>query len=195
MAFSDGSNEAAKVAARSRIAGAAARSNLVDRIDLQILSILEREGRISKSTLASLVNLSPSACTERMRLLEKNKLILSYNASVNVRLLAPIEIFFTEVTLKTHRYYDFVKFEGYVAAQSAIVECFALGGGVDYILKIIAQNVDAYQQIIDTMLEAEIGIDRYFTYICTKQVKNASRVPIDAVLESDAAAATVLAAP
>lgn len=154
----------------------------LDRIDLAIMRTLERDGRISKSALAANVNLSASACTERMRALEKRKLILSYNARINVKVLSPIEIFLTEVTLKTHRYQDFVRFESYIANVPQIVECFAVGGGLDYILKIVAPNVDAYQTLLEVMLSAEIGIDRYFTYVCTKQIKTPSRVPIDAVL-------------
>ena len=162
--------------------GASLQAAGLDRIDLAIMRTLERDGRISKSALAANVNLSASACTERMRALEKRKLILSYNARINVKVLSPIEIFLTEVTLKTHRYQDFVRFESWIANVPQVVECFAVGGGLDYILKIVAPNVDAYQILLETMLSAEIGIDRYFTYVCTKQIKTPSRVPIDAVL-------------
>ncbi|TIU91490.1 MAG: Lrp/AsnC family transcriptional regulator, partial [Mesorhizobium sp.] len=49
---------------------------------------------------------------------------------------------------------------------------------VDYVLKVMARDIDAYQRLVDALLEREIGIDRYFTYIVTKTVKEESVVPV-----------------
>ena len=112
----------------------------LDRIDLQILAILQREGRISKAELAERVGLSPSTCHERMRRLQKQKAILSYHANVNLRAIAHTQTFFVEVTLKTHRAYDFRRFESFIAKVPEIVECHALGGGIDYLVKVVART-------------------------------------------------------
>lgn len=166
----------------NRAIGGHRQTHLVDEIDLRILRILQRDGRVSKTALAGMVNLSPSSCIERMHALEKKKLITSYSAHINVRLLASLEVFFTEVTLKSHRYEDFFRFEKRILAMSCVVECFALGGGVDYILKVVVSGVDHYQGIMEELLEAEIGIERYFTYICTKQVKSTGSIPLESIL-------------
>lgn len=143
-----------------------------------ILRTLENNGRISKSALAVEVDLSPSACIERMRSLERKKLILSYHARINLRLLAPIEYYFTAIELANLRYYDVIRFESYVRDCQRITECFALGGGIDYLLRIVAANVQCYQDFMDDLLQANIGIERYTTYICTKQVKDRCLAPI-----------------
>jgi Lrp/AsnC family transcriptional regulator of ectoine degradation len=143
----------------------------LDRTDVQILAVLQRNGRISKAALAEQVHLSPSACFERMRRLEKHKVILSYHANVNLRALTHLQLFLTEISLKTHYAADFRRFETYIAGVPEIVECHALGGGIDYIMKVVTRDVDAYQTLVDRMLEAEIGIERYFTYVVTKPVK------------------------
>ena len=52
-----------------------------------------------------------------------------------------------------------------------VVACWSVGGGVDYILKVLARDIDAYQRLIDRHAGREIGIDRYFTYIVTRTVK------------------------
>jgi Lrp/AsnC family transcriptional regulator of ectoine degradation len=155
---------------------------VLSEIDVRILATLQRDGRISKAALAEKVNLSPSACHERMRRLEKQKIIVSYHATLNLRALAQLQTFLTEVTLKTHHAYDFRRFESYVQEVPEIVECHALGGGIDYILKIVATDVDRYQALIDQLLEAEIGIDRYFTYIVTKPVKSLPQFQVDNLL-------------
>jgi Lrp/AsnC family transcriptional regulator of ectoine degradation len=155
----------------------------LDRIDLQILAILQREGRISKAELAERVGLSPSTCHERMRRLQKQKAILSYHANVNLRAIAHTQTFFVEVTLKTHRAYDFRRFESFIAKVPEIVECHALGGGIDYLIKVVARDVDAYQLLVDHLLEAEIGIERYFTYVVTKGVKSLTQFSVENLID------------
>jgi Lrp/AsnC family transcriptional regulator of ectoine degradation len=59
-----------------------------------------------------------------------------------------------------------------------VVACWAVGGGVDYILKVMARDIDAYQRLVDGLLEREIGIDRYFTYIVTKTVRDEAVLPV-----------------
>jgi Lrp/AsnC family transcriptional regulator of ectoine degradation len=146
----------------------------LDKIDLNILSVLQRDGRITKLRLAETVNLSPAACWERMRRLEASGIIKGYGARIDVEKLARLTAVFVEITLKSHHQVDFRKFEEAVARESTIVSCFATGGGVDYVLKAVVPDIDAYQQMIDRLLTKEIGIDRYFTYVITKTVKDES---------------------
>ncbi len=86
--------------------------------------------------------------------------------------------------MRHHQHEDFAIFEKAVQDIPEIVECYALGGGVDYMLKVLCRDVDAYQRLIDGLLIAGIGIDRYFTYIVTKKVKVTPVPPIDALLDS-----------
>lgn len=144
----------------------------LDRADIRILAALQQNGRISKVELAKLVNLSASACLERMRRLEKKKLILSYHANIDLAAVMPIQMFLTEITLGGHRAVDFWKFEQCVAKLPQVIECHALGGGIDYLLKVVASDVPAYQLFVDDLLSKEIGIERYFTYVVTKVVKS-----------------------
>ena len=83
-----------------------------------------------------------------------------------------------EIMLKSHRQADFQRFEAMVMRESAIVGCDAVGGGVDYVLRVVAADIDAYQRLIDRLLAEDLGIDRYFTYIVTKTIK-ASGFPLD----------------
>ncbi len=62
--------------------------------------------------------------------------------------------------------------------MEAVVACWSVGGGVDYFLKVVTSDIDAYQRLIDAMLAAEIGIDRYFTYIVTKTLKEDEPLPM-----------------
>ncbi|HSR72129.1 MAG TPA: Lrp/AsnC family transcriptional regulator [Kiloniellales bacterium] len=149
-----------------------------DAIDFEILAALQREGRMTKAALAERVSLSPTPCWERLKRLEKAGLIRGYHADIALEKLAPLTTLLVEVTLEQHRYQDFELFERHVRRIDEIVECHATGGGIDYLLKVVVPDIDAYQRLIDGLLTAGLGIDRYFTYVVTRPIKTALQAPV-----------------
>ena len=154
----------------------------LDAIDLKILDAVQRDGRITKLALAEQVGLSPTPCWVRLHRLEKAGIISGYHAHVAIRTVVPVATVLLEVSLGSHRQADFDRFERVVRDIPEIVACWSVGGGVDYVLKVMARDIDAYQRLIDGLLEREIGIDRYFTYIVTKTVKEETVLPLDTLL-------------
>ena len=150
----------------------------LDAIDLKILDAVQRDGRITKLALAEQVGLSPTPCWVRLHRLEKAGIISGYHARVAIRTVLPVATVLLEVALGSHRQADFDRFERVVRDIPEIVACWSVGGGVDYVLKVMARDIDAYQRLIDGLLEREIGIDRYFTYIVTKTVKEETVLPV-----------------
>ncbi|BBO57543.1 MULTISPECIES: Lrp/AsnC family transcriptional regulator [unclassified Cobetia] len=154
----------------------------LDAFDLKILAILERDGRITKSRLAEEINLSVSPCWERVKRLEQAGIIEGYAAIINQQRLsdqqggaapgaAPRTPVWVEIHLKHHDAGSFQRFERAMREADEVIECVAVGGGVDYLLRLETASIDAYQRLVDHWLVSELGIDRYFTYIVTKQVK------------------------
>jgi Lrp/AsnC family transcriptional regulator of ectoine degradation len=154
----------------------------LDPIDLKILDAIQRDGRITKLALAEQVGLSPTPCWMRLRKLEKAGIVAGYHARIAVRVVAPVATVLMEVTLASHRQADFDRFERVIRDIPEIVACWSVGGGVDYVLKVMARDIDAYQRLVDGLLDREIGIDRYFTYIVTKTVKEEIALPIAELL-------------
>lgn len=150
----------------------------LDSIDLRILDAVQKDGRITKLKLAELAGLSPTPCWLRLRKLEEAGIIAGYHARLAPRRIAPFATVLVEVTLANHRQADFTRFEQAITQMPEVTACWSVGGGVDYILKVVAKDIDSYQRLIDRMLADEIGIDRYFTYIVTKAVKEDSAVPM-----------------
>jgi Lrp/AsnC family transcriptional regulator, regulator of ectoine-degradation genes len=153
----------------------------LDSIDLRILAVLQKNGRITKVDLAAEVGLSPSPCWERMRRLERAGFITAYRAEVDLHRVVRHESFFVEVTLSGHSATDFQRFESAILKVPEIVECHATGGGVDYLLRVVCVDVERYQGLIDGLLEADVGIGRYFTYIVTKAVKPFRGYPFEII--------------
>ena len=115
----------------------------LDQIDLKILDAIQRNGRITKLALAEKVGLSPTPCWMRLRKLEKAGIVTGYHAKLSVRTIAPVATVLVEVTLGNHRQADFDRFERAIRDIPEIVACWSVGGGVDYLLKIMARDIDA----------------------------------------------------
>lgn len=160
----------------------------LDDRDLKILSILQKEGRISKAALAERVNLTAAPCWERLKRLEKAGIITGYHADVALARIAPHVVVFMAAELEGHRAENFQLFERWVARVDEVVGCWAVGGGFDYILQIVARDIDAYQRLVDALLESHVGLVRYFTYIVTKPVKQPRGMPIAQLLETEGGA-------
>lgn len=156
----------------------------LDQIDLNILAVLQNEGRISKTDLADRVNLSPSPCWVRLQRLEQEGYISGYGAHIVLEKLVNFSTILVEVTLKSHKLEDFNRFEDAMKSYDFVTDCFATGGGIDYIIRMTVKNIDEYQKLIDGMLANDIGIDRYFTYIVTKTVKSSSEISLNNLLET-----------
>ena len=139
--------------------------------DLRILCAVQVHGKISKFKLAELVNLSPTPCWVRLDKLKKSGIILGYQADIDIDRLIDLTKVIVTVSLKTHKKSDFERFESYIGDIDEIVECYATGGGTDYVMTIVSRNLSDFQCLVEQLLKEEIGIDRYVIYIVTKQVK------------------------
>tara|TARA_B110000503_G_scaffold70316_1_gene109441 strand:- start:2022 stop:2504 length:483 start_codon:yes stop_codon:yes gene_type:complete len=153
----------------------------LDARDLDILQVLSSDGRITKAALAERVGLSPTPCWERLKKLEKAGVIESYRANINLRKLGPHVTIFVAAELNDHTAASFQTFEAAMQRYDEVTACWALGGGFDYILQIVTRDIDAYQRLIDAMLDARIGLARYFTYVVTKPVKGSGMPPISLI--------------
>jgi DNA-binding Lrp family transcriptional regulator len=150
----------------------------LDSIDINILSTLQTQGNITNVNLAEAVGLSPSPCLQRVKRLEKAGYIQNYRAVLNLRKLTEHVTVFTEVTLAEHRRTDFAKFETAIGQHDNVVECYLLSGGYDYLLKFVTRGVAQYQEIIEDLLDRNLGIDKYFSYVVIKPVVEKHAVPI-----------------
>jgi Lrp/AsnC family transcriptional regulator of ectoine degradation len=155
----------------------------LDDRDLAILSVLATEGRIAKAELARRVNLTPTPLWERLKRLERAGIVRGYRAEIALAKIAPhVEIFVT-IELSHHTPAHFRAFEDAVARLEGITAAWSLGGGIDYLLHVVARDIDGYQRLIDTLLEGRGGIARYFTYVVTRAVKTPGPPPFAELLD------------
>jgi Lrp/AsnC family transcriptional regulator of ectoine degradation len=157
-------------------------SKRLDARDLEILEIVQAQGRISKKALADTIGLSLTPCYQRLQRLEKEGYISGYRGVLDAQRFGSFLWICTDITLSRHRAIDFTRFENVVRQIPEVLECDAVGGGIDYVLRLVVRDVSHYQSIIDDLLEKDIGVATYFTYVVTRRVKVAAGIPLVALL-------------
>ena len=149
----------------------------LDERDIQILSILQDEGRITKTALADRLNLSLTPSWDRLQRLEEEGIIESYGARLSSPFLKNFHLVITEVELESHKEGEFARFEEAIMGFDEVLSCWSVGGGLDYILKILVKDVSDYQDFLKRVLKANIGLRRYFSYAVLDRIKDSEIVP------------------
>ena len=145
----------------------------LDATDIRILSAVQKHGQLSKTKLAEIVNLSPTPCLARLNRLKAAGFIRGYHADIALDRIGDFTQVIVTIALTHHRKSDFDRFEAHIRKLDEVAECIATGGGMDYVLKIFSPNLAAFQDLMEALLAAELGIERYMTYIVTREIKSA----------------------
>ncbi len=140
----------------------------LDQIDIKILYELQKNGRIANVDLAELVNLSPSPCLMRVKKLQAEGYITGYSARIDMTKLGQALTVFTEITLKNHRQADFARFLSVVEKLDQVIECHLVSGGYDYLVKFVTGGIVEYQELMERLIDLDIGIDKYFSFVVLK---------------------------
>ena len=141
----------------------------LDKYDIKILAHLQREGRCSNLELADAIGLSPSPCLIRTKRLQETGVIVGYGADIALEKLGPYVVVFSEVTISSHRRNDLRKFEEVASQHCEIVEWYNVSGGYDYLLKIVTPSVARFQELMERLLRADVGIAKFQSRIVLRQ--------------------------
>ncbi|MEB8386603.1 Lrp/AsnC family transcriptional regulator [Rhodobacteraceae bacterium KMM 6894] len=144
----------------------------LDATDRKMIQALQTNGRMTNLELAEQVNLSPSPCLRRLRNLEQNGVIKGYSVDVDAKAYGlPITVF-VRVALDGHTADIVKKFEEEVRNIPEVLECYIMTGAADYLLRVVAQDLEDYERFVRQRLH-EIGcinsIDTSFVYGVVKQ--------------------------
>lgn len=143
----------------------------LDRVDRQLLALLQADGRLTVAELARNVNLTLTPCIERVRRLEREGYIEGYFARLNPRLLGQSLQAFTEVTLDHATPDVFLRFKEAVQLLDEVVECHMVAGGFDYLLKTRVRDMDEYRRVLGDKLTTVRGVRHTQTYFVLEEVK------------------------
>ncbi|AOJ70230.1 MULTISPECIES: Lrp/AsnC family transcriptional regulator [Burkholderia] len=150
----------------------------LDAIDRRILQALQRDGRLQNVELAKEVGLSPSPCLRRVRLLEEDGVIERYVAVLNPAKVGRGLTVFTRVWLKEQDAGSVDHFAEAVRQLPQVVECHLMAGDCDFLLRVVAADIDDYRQFQMHHLTRIKGVQSVKTEIPLQKVKLTSEVPV-----------------
>ncbi len=152
----------------------------LDRIDRKILDELQRDGRLPITELAQRVGLSTSPCSERVRRLEREKVILGYHARVNPEALGRGLLVFVELTLSSKSSQTFEAVRQALLLEPRVIECHLISGSFDYLVKARLSAMREYRDLLGQILRQIPVPAQSNSYVVMEEIKEGLALPVDA---------------
>ncbi|WP_318241758.1 Lrp/AsnC family transcriptional regulator [Arthrobacter pullicola] len=149
---------------------------MIDAIDREILRLLQIDGRMTATALASEVGLTVAPCHRRIKELERSGVLTGYRAVVDPAAVGLTFQALVFVTLRDRQ--QMLTFEDEVGRIEQIVKADRLFGEPDFLLKVIAADLQAYQQFYDEVLVGLPGVEKLTSTIVMKTVKEEGALPL-----------------
>ncbi len=151
----------------------------LDRYDRRILEVLQEEGRISNQELADRIGLSQSPCLRRVRALEESGLITGYRALVDAKKLGLNLLALIHISMDRHTPERFTNFDRVVSSLPEVLECLLITGqDADYQLKVVVQDMDAYQALLLNRITRIEGVTGVHSSFVLRQVVARTAMPL-----------------
>lgn len=158
---------------------------LLDDIDRELLTALQKDARQTNAELARQVDLSATGLHKRLRRLEEAGIITGYVARVDREALGYDMLCFVQVTLQRHEPDAVDNFRREVQSMPEVLECHHLTGEFDYLLKVIVRNRKHLEQFILNTLTPVRGMDKIRTSLVLSEIKATAAIPMDARLRQE----------
>jgi Lrp/AsnC family leucine-responsive transcriptional regulator len=150
----------------------------LDATDRKILAVLQEDGRISISDLATRVALSPSPCLRRIRRLERTGIIARYVAVLDqAKVGLPVSVF-VSIKLESQRVEALERFKKAILKWPEVLECYLMTGPRDYLLRIVVADLAAYEQFLKQKLTRVDGVSSIESSFALEQAKYSHSLPI-----------------
>jgi DNA-binding Lrp family transcriptional regulator len=153
-------------------------SQMMDAIDTQILGALQEDGRMTNVDLARQVGLTAPPCLRRVKALEDRGIIRAYHAELDPAALGYTITVFAMVSLRSQAEADLRAFEEHVATLPEVRECHMLNGEIDFILKVVARDLQSFQQFLTSQLTPAPNVASVKTSLTIRASKTLVGVPV-----------------
>ncbi|MCS3601137.1 DNA-binding Lrp family transcriptional regulator [Buttiauxella sp. BIGb0471] len=146
--------------------------------DVKILALLQSDARMTNQSVADSIGLSASPCWRKIRKLEEDEVIQGYRAVINRRKIGLAVMVFVRVTIDSHSESEAKKFEEEVAALEDVVACYSIGGDADFLLQVVARDLDSYADFAMSVVRRLPGIKEMQSMFVLKEIKPLVSYPI-----------------
>ena len=150
----------------------------LDRLDRRILDELQEDARLSNQDLAKRVGLSTAPCWRRLRRLEQEGFIARYATLLNApRVGLPI-VAYALVSLENHHPESMRRFDQFVNERPEVLECHSVSGSNDYLLRIVAESIEAYERFLSLHMLQSGAVRAVNTSFVLRTRKFTTRLPV-----------------
>jgi DNA-binding Lrp family transcriptional regulator len=151
----------------------------LDRLDLRILTELQQDGRVTNQALSEKIGLSPRACLERVRRLEREAIISRYQAVIDVRKVQSGVFIIAQIALERQGRQQLAVVERRLRDTPEVIECFEVSGPFDYIAKIACRDLDAYQMLTDSWIDdPDMAVTRVVSNVVLRPLRDLGNYPL-----------------
>ena len=153
-------------------------SKQLDKIDRNIVRLLQQDARIPHTELARKVGLSTTPCKERVKRLERQGVIQHYQAVLNPAALNRGLVVFVQIRLNRTSQDIFEEFTASALDLPEVQECYLVSGNFDYLLKARVADMNAYRVLLGETLLTLPGVLESTSYVVMEQVKESLTLPV-----------------
>jgi len=150
----------------------------LDKTDLAMLARLQQDGRLANTKLAEELALSEASCWRRQKRLEELGIIEGYQANLNRRKLGIGVMAFVQIVCTQHSEEVTAHFERIIRACPNVVDCHNITGEADFLLKVVAKDLDDYSRFVDRVLRQLPGVLSIRSNISLREMKVSNRLPV-----------------
>jgi DNA-binding Lrp family transcriptional regulator len=150
----------------------------LDRVDRRILDTLQADARISNQELAKKVGLSPAPCWRRLRRLEEEGFISGYATLLEASAIGLPILAYALVTLDNHHADTVSQFDRLIQDRPEVLECHSMSGPNDYLLRIVAASMEAYEHFLSTQVLQLAAVRSVNTSFVLRTKKSTTRLPV-----------------
>ncbi len=151
----------------------------LDRLDRKILDLLQRDGRMSMTELASQVGLSASPCTERVKRMERSGVIAGYHALVKPEALGKTLLVFVEIKLSAKSGDVFESVRRALLHMPEVMECHLVSGNFDYLVKLRLRGMKEYRVLLGDILKRLPVAAESHSYVVMEEIKESQYLAVD----------------
>lgn len=151
----------------------------LDEFEKKILRELQRDASLTTAELADRVGLSPSPCWRRIDRLQRDGFIKRRVALVDRRAIGLNAHLFAQIKLNAHGRANLDEFSKAIHAFPEVLEAYVLIGGMDFMLRIVAKDIDAYERFFFDRLSKLDGIQEIQSTIALSEIKSTTELPVD----------------
>lgn len=151
---------------------------MLDAIDRKLLDMLQLDSKQTSKQLSAKLNLSPTAIYERIKKLEKSRVIAAYAALLDKKLIGRDFVVFCHIKLLKHSKEYLTTFEAQIVKLDEVLECYHISGDYDYLLKVAVQDMEAFRHFMVTKLTTLQYIGSTHSSFTISEVKNTTKMSL-----------------